>query len=40
MATNSSGAEERLAKLGIHLPDAATPFGAYMSTAQTGGFQT
>jgi len=29
-------AEERLAKLGIHLPDAPTPFGAYVPAVQTG----
>lgn len=36
MATNVSTAEERLAKLGIHLPDPPTPFGAYVPTVQTG----
>jgi hypothetical protein len=36
MATNSTTAEERLAKLGIHLPDAPTPFGAYVPAVQTG----
>ena len=36
MTTNSTAAEERLAKLGIHLPDAPTPFGAYMPAVQTG----
>ncbi|HET6323306.1 MAG TPA: RidA family protein [Planctomycetaceae bacterium] len=34
MPTNS--AEDRLAKLGIHLPDAPTPFGAYVPAVQTG----
>jgi enamine deaminase RidA (YjgF/YER057c/UK114 family) len=29
-------AENRLAKLGIHLPDAPTPFGAYLPAIQTG----
>src|SRR6266700_7101073 len=29
-------AEERLANLGIHLPDAPTPFGAYVPAVQTG----
>jgi hypothetical protein len=28
MTTNATTAEDRLAKLGIHLPDAPTPFGA------------
>src|SRR3989442_8171091 len=36
MTTNSTTAEERLAKLGIHLPDAPTPFGAYVPAVQTG----
>ena len=36
MPTNSSSAEDRLAKLGIHLPDAPTPFGAYVPAVQTG----
>ena len=27
MTTNSTTAEDRLAELGIHLPDAPTPFG-------------
>ena len=35
MATNATTAEERLAKLGIHLPDAPTPFGAYVPAVQT-----
>ena len=35
MTTNSATAEDRLAKLGIHLPDAPTPFGAYVSAVQT-----
>jgi len=36
MATNSTTAEDRLAKLGIHLPDAPRPFGAYVPAVQTG----
>src|SRR5260370_3189157 len=36
MTTNSTTAEDRLAKLGIHLPDAPTPFGAYVPAVQTG----
>jgi enamine deaminase RidA (YjgF/YER057c/UK114 family) len=36
MATISINAEDRLAKLGIHLPDAPTPFGAYVPAVQTG----
>ncbi len=36
MATNSTTAEDRLAKLCIHLPDAPTPFGAYVPAVQTG----
>src|SRR5438094_4522245 len=36
MTANSSTAEQRLAKLGIHLPDAPTPFGAYVPAVQTG----
>jgi enamine deaminase RidA (YjgF/YER057c/UK114 family) len=36
MTTNSTPAEERLAKLGIHLSDAPTPFGAYVPAVQTG----
>jgi enamine deaminase RidA (YjgF/YER057c/UK114 family) len=36
VSTNSSTAEDRLAKLGIHLPDAPTPFGAYVPAVQTG----
>src|SRR5262249_58172039 len=33
---NSTPAKDRLAKLGIHLPDAPTPFGAYVPAVQTG----
>src|SRR5271170_5417128 len=36
MITNSTTAEDRLAKLGIHLPDPPTPFGAYVPAVQTG----
>jgi len=36
MSTNPPTAEDRLAKLGIHLPDAPTPFGAYVPAVQTG----
>jgi enamine deaminase RidA (YjgF/YER057c/UK114 family) len=36
MITNTTTAEERLAKLGIHLPDPPTPIGAYLPAVQTG----
>lgn len=36
MTTNSTTAEDRLAKLGIRLPDAPMPFGAYVPAVQTG----
>jgi enamine deaminase RidA (YjgF/YER057c/UK114 family) len=36
MATESMTAENRLAKLGIHLPNAPTPFGSYVPAVQTG----
>jgi hypothetical protein len=36
MTTNPTTAEDRLGKLGIHLPDAPTPFGAYVPAVQTG----
>jgi enamine deaminase RidA (YjgF/YER057c/UK114 family) len=36
MTTNSTTAEDRLTQLGIHLPDAPTPFGAYVPAIQTG----
>ena len=36
MTPNTTPAEDRLAKLGIHLPDAPTPFGAYVPAVQTG----
>jgi enamine deaminase RidA (YjgF/YER057c/UK114 family) len=36
MTRNSTTAEDRLARLGIHLPDAPTPFGAYVPAVQSG----
>jgi hypothetical protein len=36
MTTDLKTAEDRLAKLGIHRPDAPTPFGAYVPAVQTG----
>jgi enamine deaminase RidA (YjgF/YER057c/UK114 family) len=36
MTTQSTTAEDRLATLGIHLPDAPMPFGAYVPAVQTG----
>ncbi len=36
MTTSSTTADGRLAKLGIHLPDPPTPFGAYVPAVQTG----
>jgi enamine deaminase RidA (YjgF/YER057c/UK114 family) len=36
MTTQVTSAEDRLAKLGIQLPDAPTPFGAYVPAVQTG----
>src|SRR6266403_3622871 len=36
MTTNTATAEDRLGKLGIHLPDAPKPFGAYVPAVQTG----
>ncbi|HMF12103.1 MAG TPA: RidA family protein [Gemmataceae bacterium] len=36
MSINITTAEDRLAKLGLHLPDAPTPFGAYVPAVQTG----
>ena len=36
MTTNATTAEDRLAKLGLQLPDAPTPFGAYVPAVQTG----
>jgi len=36
MTTNATTAEDRLGKLGIHLPDPPTPFGAYVPAVQAG----
>src|SRR3954452_3135844 len=36
MTMLSTTAEERLAGLGIHLPDAPAPFGAYVPAVRTG----
>jgi len=36
MTTNSTAVEDCLTKLGIHLPDAPMPFGAYVPAVQTG----
>jgi len=36
VSINITTAEDRLAKLGLHLPDAPTPFGAYVPAVQTG----
>jgi enamine deaminase RidA (YjgF/YER057c/UK114 family) len=36
MSPNTATAEDRLGQLGIHLPDAPTPFGAYVPAVQTG----
>ena len=36
MTANTITAEDRLGKLGIHLPAAPTPFGAYVPAVQTG----
>jgi enamine deaminase RidA (YjgF/YER057c/UK114 family) len=36
MTTNATTAEDRLRALGVHLPDAPTPFGAYVPAVQTG----
>jgi enamine deaminase RidA (YjgF/YER057c/UK114 family) len=36
MTTSTTTAEDRLVKLAIHLPDAPTPFGAYVPAVQTG----
>src|SRR6516225_8143397 len=36
MTSDTTTAEDRLVKLGIHLPDAPTPFGAYVPAVQTG----
>ena len=36
MTSDTTTAEDRLRELGIHLPDAPTPFGAYVPAVQTG----
>ena len=36
MTSDTTTAEDRLGKLGIHLPGAPTPFGAYVPAVQTG----
>ena len=36
MTSDTTTAEGRLAQLGIHLPDAPTPFGAYVPAVRTG----
>lgn len=36
MTTNGATGEDRLANLGIRLPEAPTPFGAYVPAVQTG----
>ena len=36
MTSDRTTAEDRLRELGIHLPDAPTPFGAYGPAVQTG----
>jgi hypothetical protein len=36
MTTDSTTAEDRLTRLGVHLPDAPTPFGADVAAFQTG----
>ena len=36
MTTKSTNAEERLIELGVHLPAAPTPFGAYVPAVLTG----
>jgi Putative translation initiation inhibitor, yjgF family len=36
MTTSTTTAEDRLAELVIRLPDAPTPFGAYVPAVQTG----
>ena len=36
MTTDATTVSDRLAKLGILLPDAPTPFGAYVPAVQTG----
>jgi enamine deaminase RidA (YjgF/YER057c/UK114 family) len=36
MTSDTTTVEDRLRELGIHLPDAPTPFGAYVPAVQTG----
>ena len=36
MSTTTTTADDRLGKLGIELPDAPTPLGAYVPAVQTG----
>jgi enamine deaminase RidA (YjgF/YER057c/UK114 family) len=36
VTTNATTAEDRLVRLGLQLPDAPTPFGAYVPAVQTG----
>jgi enamine deaminase RidA (YjgF/YER057c/UK114 family) len=36
MTTTATTAEDRLSQLGIHLPEAPAPFGAYVPAVQTG----
>src|SRR5258708_29359537 len=36
MTKTPTPAEDRLGMMGIHLPDAQTPFGAYVPAVQTG----
>jgi enamine deaminase RidA (YjgF/YER057c/UK114 family) len=36
MTSDTTTAEDRLRELGIRLPDAPTPFGAYVPAVQTG----
>lgn len=36
MTTNITTPEDRFVRLGIHLPDAPTPFGAYVPAVRTG----
>jgi hypothetical protein len=37
--TTPPTAEDHLAKLGLHLPEAPTPFGVYVPAVQTGNFR-
>jgi len=39
MTTNPTTAEDRLATLGLHLPEAPTPFGASVPAVQTGNLR-